>query len=426
MRRRLGLVAFAVAGLIVIAFSVPLGVLVAELARDRALAGAERDAQLIAVVATSAAGDPTVIRNVIGTGRLNGNEVTVVLADGTVLGTSLPEGEDLTPVIAGATGRRALDGGQAVYAPAIDANGISVVRVFVTDETLTRGVSRAWFLLGILGAAVIAIAAVISSRLARTIIEPVEQLSAASQRLGAGDLDTRVVPGGPPEIAEVGAEFNRLAEQVSRLLEKERETAADVSHRLRTPLAALGLDAERLSPGPERERLLDDIAELQRAVDFVIREVRRPDRPARTLATDVCAVLADRADFWEALAEEQGRQTSVRLPEPPGPLVPASRSDLEAALDAVIGNVFSHTEEGVAYTISCKVEERRTRITVDDAGSGFAAADIERGRSGGGSTGLGLDIARRTAQATGGSLTTGPSPLGGARVTIEFGAAPAP
>ncbi len=420
MRRRLGLVALAVAGLIVIAFSIPLGVLVAELARDRALAGAERDAQLIAVVATSAEGDPTVIRNVIGTGQLNGNDVTVVLADGTVLGTPLPDGEDLTPVIAGATGRRALDGGQAVYAPAIDADGISVVRVFVDDATLTRGVARAWLLLGILGVAMIAIAAVISSRLARTIVEPVERLSAASQRLGAGDLETRVVPGGPPEIMEVGAEFNRLAEQVSRLLEKERETAADISHRLRTPLAALGLDAERLPPGPEQERLLDDLAELQRAVDFVIREVRRPERPEGGAATDLVALLGERAAFWEALAEEQARETTVRLPQHARPMIPVSRSDLEAALDAVIGNVFSHTAEGVAYAISCEVGDGHAQVVVDDGGVGFADAAVERGKSGGDSTGLGLDIARRTAQATGGSLTIGPSPLGGARVTLVF------
>lgn len=423
MRRRLGLVALAVAGLIVIAFSVPLGVLVAELARDRALAGAERDAQLIAIVATSAGGDPTVIRNVIGTGQLNGNDVTVVLADGTVLGAPLPEGEDLTPVVDGATGRRALEGGQAVYTPAIDTDGISVVRVFVDDASLTRGVARAWLLLGVLGLTMIAIAALIASRLARTIIEPVERLSAASQQLGAGDLDTRVVPGGPPEIMEVGTEFNRLAEQVSQLLEKERETAADISHRLRTPLAAVGLDAERLPPGPEQERLLDDLAELQRAVDFVIREVRRPGRSEGEAATDLVALLAERAAFWEALAEEQARETTVRLPESARPMVPVSRADVEAALDAVIGNVFSHTAEGVAYAISCEASDGYAQVVVDDAGMGFAEGDVERGRSGGDSTGLGLDIARRTTQATGGSLSITPSPLGGARVTLVFGGA---
>jgi signal transduction histidine kinase len=281
-------------------------------------------------------------------------------------------------------------------------------------------------LLGILGLAMIAIAAVIASRLARTIVEPVEQLSAASQRLGTGDLDARVMPGGPPEIMEVGAEFNRLAERVSHLLEKERETAADISHRLRTPLAALGLDAERLPPGPEQERLLDDLAELQRAVDFVIREVRWPERQDDEAAADLTALLVERTTFWEALADEQGRATSVRVPPGRVPIGVVSGADLAAALDAVIGNVFSHTDDGVAYEVSCTVIDGTAHVVVDDAGPGFASADVERGRSGGDSTGLGLDIARRTAQATGGSLSIGPSPLGGARVTLELGALEGP
>lgn len=421
MRRRLGIVALAVAGLIVIAFSVPLGVLVAELARDRALAGAERDAQLIAVVATSARGDRSVIQDVIGTGELNGNEVTVVLTDGSVVGSDLQPGEDLSPFQQGATGRRALDGGEAVYAPAIDSGGISVVRVYVADAALTRGVTRAWVLLGLLGVALIGIAALIAARLARTIVRPVEELSNAAERLGAGDLSVRVQPAGPPEIEEVGAEFNRLAEQMSELLERERETAADLSHRLRTPMAALSLDAEKLADGPDRERVLDDLAELQRAADFVIREVRRPGRQTEDAPSDLAAVLKERIAFWDVLAEEQHRVRTVEVPEGDGPRVPLARTDLEAALDAVIENVFSHTEEGVAYAVSCVADGGTASVRVDDAGKGFSALKVERGRSGAESTGLGLDIARRTAQATGGSLSIGASPLGGARVTLVFG-----
>ncbi len=419
MRRQLGLVALAVASLIVIAFSVPLGVLVAQLARDRAIAGAERDAQLIALVATSARGNAAVIRDVIGTGELNGNAVTVVLGDGTIVGTAIDPDEDLSAVQAGSTGRRELPGGEAVYAPAVDPSGISVVRVFVTEETLSRGVLRAWLLLGLLGVAMVAIAALIALRLARTIVQPVEELSDAAGRLGSGDLTTRVEPAGPPEIKDVGAEFNRLAQQVSELLQRERETAADLSHRLRTPLAGLGLDVERLPEGPQREQLLDDLAELQRAVDFVIDEMRRPQLTESETLTDVAALVGERVAFWEALAEEQKRVATVSVP-PYGLYARVRRPDLEAALDAVIGNVFAHTPEGAAYAVSCEQADGSLRILVDDAGGGFSADDVERGRSGGGSTGLGLDIARRTVEAAGGSLTVDTSPLGGARVTLEL------
>ena len=139
MRRRLILLVVAVAGLIVIAFSIPLGLLVRQLATDRALSGAERDAQLIAMFATSTGGDPDAVRSIVGDGTINGNDLTVVLADGTVLGAPLLPDEDLAPVIAGAAGRRPVAGGEAVYTPAIDAAGDqSVVRVFVAEPSSSR------------------------------------------------------------------------------------------------------------------------------------------------------------------------------------------------------------------------------------------------------------------------------------------------
>ena len=62
------------------------------------------------------------------------------------------------------------------------------------------------------------------------------------------------------------------------------------------------------------------------------------------------------------------------------------------------------------------------RLVMDDAGPGFPDGIVpERGRSGAGSTGLGLDIVRRTAEAAGGELRLGSSDAGGARVVAEFG-----
>ncbi|WP_433541250.1 hypothetical protein ACQP10_09910 [Streptosporangium sandarakinum] len=61
---------------------------------------------------------------------------------------------------------------------------------------------------------------------------------------------------------------------------------------------------------------------------------------------------------------------------------------------------------------------------MSDDGPGFGiAAPPERGRSGAGSTGLGLDIARRTAESSGGSLSLGGSATGGASVTLLLGGA---
>ncbi len=421
MRRRLIAVSVAVASLTVIAFLVPLGLLVRQLAHDRALTGAQRDAQLIAFV-TAAEPDDATLRRIVGEGEINGNALTIVFSDGRTIGAPLPPDEDLEQVFSGAAGRQEVPGGEAVYAPAIGPDGsVSVVRVLVAGSTSTRGVVPAWLVLGLLGLALVVIAVLVADRLGRTFVRPIEDLSAAATRLGGGDLSTRIDPQGPPEIREVGAEFNRLAERVGRLLESERETAADLSHRLRTPLAALGLDAEGLPSGADRERILDDLAELERAVDFVIREVRRPERHDAAAASDLGRIVAERAAFWEALAEEQGRKTTAWTPDRPGPLVGVPAEDVVAAIDALVGNVFSHTPEGTTYALGCEVADGAALLVVDDAGPGFGAESLERGRSGRGSTGLGLDIARRTAEAAGGSLTIGASPLGGSRVVLTLG-----
>src|SRR3972149_7014212 len=81
----------------------------------------------------------------------------------------------------------------------------------------------------------------------------------------SGDLEARVVPSGPPEIVAVGRAFNDLAERLRGLLQAEREAAADISHGLRTPVAALRLQVETLSDPTVRETLLDDVTALESA-----------------------------------------------------------------------------------------------------------------------------------------------------------------
>jgi len=85
--------------------------------------------------------------------------------------------------------------------------------------------------------------------------------------------------------------------------------------------------------------------------------------------------------------------------------------------------VFAHTPEGAALAIRLS---RRAGggawLVVADDGPGFPHPGLtERGRSNGGSTGLGLDIARRIAEGSGGTLTIGQSASGGGSVTVGLG-----
>ncbi len=106
-----------------------------------------------------------------------------------------------------------------------------------------------------------------------------------------------------------------------------------------------------------------------------------------------------------------------------GPLmVRAGSEELGSVLDALIGNVMTHTSPGTAFEVRLSENDGRASLIIGDAGPGFRPGPdpTRRGVSGAGSTGLGLDIARRLAEKTGGSMRLGRSPLGGAQIELEL------
>jgi signal transduction histidine kinase len=434
MRKRLALLSLAVASLVVVAFLVPVGVLIRNQAQTRALIAAERDAQSVAAAlavagsagTSSGISEPFAATVVAAFGNPAG--LSVILPDDTVIGAPVDLTGNIEQGRRGAAFTAKVEGGAEVIVPVLlpdtpTADGTVVVRSFVPDDELTRGVNIAWMMLLGLGVFIIAIAVFASDRLGRSVVRPVTELSRAAHRWGEGELDTRVVPGGPDEIAEVGEAFNTLAGRLDALLAAERESVADLSHRLRTPLTALRLQADSLAQPEERAMLKDDIDELERAIDRLIQSARSPSVSGQASTTvDLGEVVGHRAAFWQVLADEQGRPTSIRIDQGRHP-VSLPRADLGAMVDVLIENVFAHTPAGCGYRIVVRDHaDGRPMLAVSDDGPGFADLDVvRRGRSEAGSTGLGLDIVVRTAERTGGSVRLGSSYEGGAEVTVMFG-----
>jgi signal transduction histidine kinase len=101
--------------------------------------------------------------------------------------------------------------------------------------------------------------------------------------------------------------------------------------------------------------------------------------------------------------------------------VAVSADELEAALDALLGNVFAHTPEGTAFRVEVRtLSDGGVSLAVEDSGPGLSPDLVARGKSGAGGTGLGLDIARRTAEGHGGVFRISRSASGGARIAMEF------
>src|SRR5262249_58746662 len=113
--------------------------------------------------------------------------------------------------------------------------------------------------------------------------------------------------GGPAELAEAGVAFNAMADRVVELLAAERELAADLSHRLRTPLTALRLDAEAVGASSAARRLRHAAGQLEREIDAIIQTARSPLTGGLGGSCDAAEVGRDRVRFWAGLAVDQGR-----------------------------------------------------------------------------------------------------------------------
>ena len=415
------LVALAITSMVVLSFVVPLAILVRDVAEDRAMVAAERQAQSIAslLLLVGPESDPAVVAQVARAQRTESGDVTVFLANGETVGDDVPEDTIVRRArILAESLRTAVDGGQVLAVPVASTEGTSVVRIFVPDEVLRGNIGQAWVVLGCLGLGMILLSILAADRLARTAVTPITELATAAHTWAEGDLHARVRPAGPPEVETMGRSFNRLADRFEELLTQERESVADLSHRLRTPLTALRLNLDSVSEEETRDQITEDVDALERQVDNIIDTARRPIREGTGAMTDLAEAAARRVAFWAPLAEEQDRELSTEFPESPVP-VPGAGHDIDAAIDALITNVLSHTPPGTHLHIAVHPNAGGTLVVADD-GPGFDPALIERGMTGTGSTGLGLDIVRRTAEAHGGSVTVRPGGQGGAEVVVNF------
>lgn len=396
MRRRLATLVAATTSLVLVAFLVPIALLLRSEAAERAISTATMEAQSLAPL----------VPNMTADSLPSDGRTTVFGPDGQVIGTPAERTASVRLAARGEAFVARTSGGREVLVPVQTAFGTSVVRVFVPDEVLYEGVARTWASLALLGLALFGVGMLIADRLGRRLVRSVTALAGTADRLARGDLTARVVPEGPPEVRDVGTELNRLAERIDELLVAARTETADLAHRLRTPLTALRLDAEG------DPRLAESVQALTIEVDELIRTARRPVRTGAVPEADLAAVARDRLRFWSALAEDTGRPLSGEIPDHPVP-VRIGAEDLAAAYDVLLDNAFRHTPDRTAVRL---VATSDGTARVEDAGPGF---DPDRSaESQPGTTGLGLDIARRTAEASGGSLRIARSPLGGATVEL--------
>jgi signal transduction histidine kinase len=442
MARRIVLTMLALIGALLVTTIVPLGLITTGHERSsfrqdtmlsaRTLAGLAEDRLADRPPAVTAA-----LARAMAQARQAGDQVWVYGAGRQIVTGTDGGGIPAATLTAALRGRTVLDSlvedRLRVTVPVLGDSGGSVVGAVVLSRSsaeLEERVDVLWTWLGAVALAGLAASAVAAIALARWVSRPLSDLDAAAQRLGGGALDTRSAAGnGPPEVRRLARNFNGMAGRLESLVHGSRATIADVSHQLRTPLAALRLRLDVLTQDSDAETAeelagaQDEIARLSHLVDGLLALARAENVLVEPVSIQVEEVIRDRAAAWRPVAEERG----VELQPSCHGAVPALAGEghLEQVLDNLLANALDAVPAGGHVQVSAVAGDEGARVVVADDGPGMTPRQQEMAfrrfvSSTPGGAGLGLAIVHRLVTSNGGSTALSDTPGGGLTVTVTL------
>jgi signal transduction histidine kinase len=255
----------------------------------------------------------------------------------------------------------------------------------------------------------------------RVVSEPITELVNAADKIGKGDLNTRVLPHGSQEMIDLADRFNKMAEELQHAETLKNNLMADVAHELRTPLTVLegnlraaldkvySLDEAEIANlyGQTRHltRLVNDLRELALAESKQLHLEKFP--------TDLNSLLVETIQALDPLAAEKGVRLIYQTAQLPELSVDPTR--IRQALFNLLSNALRHTPSGGEILVVVNQAKGGVVLSVKDSGEGllpdqlaavfdrFYRVDKSRSRETGG-TGLGLAIVKAIVESHGGQV----------------------
>jgi len=328
-----------------------------------------------------------------------------------------------------------------VYERGIAGPLVGTVLLARSAAPLDHDILELWVILGTIGVVAMLAAAVLAFALARWVSRPLAGLDGAAGRLADGDLAIRaVVDSGPPELRRLATTFNTMAGRLEALVHGNRAVIADVSHQLRTPLAALRLrldllaaDTAQSDPDTAHELAgaLEELARLSRLVDGLLAVARAENVVPVPVALDVTEVATERVAAWHPVADDRGITLEATSRAGTPTMAWIGEGHLEQILDNLIANALEALSAGNQVTVTTAATAAGGQVIVSDNGPGMNAEDRERAflrfsTSNPNGTGLGLAIVHRLVTSNGGTANLAQTPGGGLTVTLDFPGVPAP
>ena len=339
--------------------------------------------------------------------------------------------------------------GANVFATVPTSDGGSVTalthspsRGFLGRLSATTGfLQSVWWQFLLVGVVAASISLVVARLLARGMTQPLRDMAAAARRMEVGDYSVRVETKSRDEVGELATAFNRMSEELEHLEQSRRDLVANVSHELKTPIAAIRAHLENLLDGVEQPDpatlgvMLAQVERLGRLVDQLLdlSRLESGEVPLRIEALPLQPLVDDLISEIDVALP--GRGVRVRNDVPADlPALSADRERVHQVLFNLVDNAVRFTPVGGSVTISARRRNGSVEVAVADTGAGIEAehlprlferfyrADAARTRGEGG-TGIGLAIARSVVEAHGGRISAESEPGRGSVFTFDLPAA---
>lgn len=220
----------------------------------------------------------------------------------------------------------------------------------------------------------------------RWALKPIKNIAKAAKEIGAGDLSKRIeFDAAKDEIGELLTEFNHMADNLQKVIEREKQFSSDASHEIRTPIAVIITNAEYAIESKDLaictqtlELIINKSQHMQQMLSqlMILARGNEQQQAMELERLDISSIISDIADERSPKAEE--KNISIHVSSENNIMVNVDLMLLSRMITNLIDNAVQYGNYGgyINIDIYKDLETKSAVILVADNGIGIAESDL--------------------------------------------------